>query len=185
MAIFIHPPTHFWWETTVLHLLWQLTVFLGNARKAIAEVERWRQTLSLLNNATVHSDIDTNIAECRRQLTQMMDGRCGFSQRAVTFFHLRVIEGFTFSCFPLPTVYYSVWGGSKFLMRDHLLCLLWLLTPGECGALCWSRRNLFLLLFLTVMWALCAGVFQGDFPLHSWDVHELLWPQMDGHTNPH
>lgn len=32
---------------------------------------------------------------------------------------------------------------------------------------------------------LCAGVLQGDFPLHSRDFHQLLRPQVDGHSNPH
>lgn len=44
-----------------------------------------------------------------------------------------------------------------------------------------------LLLFPTVTWtlSLSAGVLQGDFPVHSRDVHELLRPQVDGHPNPH
>lgn len=37
----------------------------------------------------------------------------------------------------------------------------------------------------TVTWTLSTGVLQGDFPVYSWDVHKLLWPQMDGYTNPH
>lgn len=37
----------------------------------------------------------------------------------------------------------------------------------------------------TVTWTLSTGVLQGDFPVYSWDVHKLLWSQMDGYTNPH
>lgn len=36
-----------------------------------------------------------------------------------------------------------------------------------------------------VPWPLSAGVLQRDLPVHSGDVHELLRPQVDGHTNPH
>lgn len=51
------------------------------------------------------------------------------------------------------------------------------------AAFCFSESAR--LLFFTVRWILCAGIFQGDFPVHTWDVHKLLWAQMDGHPNPH
>lgn len=37
----------------------------------------------------------------------------------------------------------------------------------------------------TVTWTLFAGVLQGDFFVHPWNFHKFLWPQVDGHTNPH
>lgn len=65
------------------------------------------------HNTTIHSDIDADGA----------DTNDGWEMWFLCN------QGFCFSStFPLLTVYYSVWGGSKLLLRDHLLCLPWILN---------------------------------------------------------
>lgn len=67
-------------------------------------------------------------------------------------------------------------------------------TTGQlrvCVSGCSKTQTNWVAVFMKIYWQLVgpvllssAGVLQGDFSVHSRNIHKLLRPQMDGHTDP-